>query len=787
MSRVKLQKLVLETFRGASNPVTLEFDPEKHITMFYGENGTGKSSIVDSFSFLSEQHCGSLRERSEADEDFITSITGTRDNLQVTLVTDKGKWSAKFKPRTKQIVVTPGTGIPPVRILRRKSILALVDTPSSERYKALQSYIEMPGIVKSEASLREAIKGAEREFDEDRRGLTQAQEALDKLWQQQKKPNASAEAWAEAEKARDVAKMEADLKEADGLVGAIEDLTIRKKDWSDAISEHKNLKDAQDKAEASLKDEESKSAGQSGDLVTLLEQAKTFVDANSPVSKCPVCEQDVEHERFHGVLSKRIAAMLNIAGLVKAVVEVKKKADAKEEAIASAKRKYATKIFLAATLVKASKLQCISMVAFPDGLLDLLSNDKTPADDLTINAEEWELSLATLKSNIDNESKNWRETVTLHGAIVRDLETLRRYELQTKARGGLCEFLKSTLKIVESERKAFVTRELDAISEEFDTLFKKIHPGEKLGGVKLSLKEKFQHSLSLAGDFHTQQGIAPQSLFSESHLDTLGLCVFLALAKKYRTEDTIVILDDVVTSVDHSHLSRFIDVLHDEAEHFGHIIITTHYGPWRELYRSGRSPGGQLHFIELAPWTLEKGIRHYKGKLSIDELREEIAKEPFAKQNVAAKAGILLESVLDFVNRSYEGRLPLKHTPGYTLRELTDGLPGKFLRLIRVVRITEKAAGDKVVLVPSEVLVEPIIVRIKGLAALRNQVGCHYTEIGALCSEAEVREFGEVALELAEALVCPVNGDFPTKDKSGAYWESRSGKVQLHPLRQPAN
>lgn len=126
----------------------------------------------------------------------------------------------------------------------------------------------------------------------------------------------------------------------------------------------------------------------------------------------------------------------------------------------------------------------------------------------------------------------------------------------------------------------------------------------------------------MQANFHTEEGITPQSVYSESHLDTLGICIFLALAKKYSTGDTILVLDDVVMSVDDKHLDRFIDLLHDEEKHFGQIIITTHYRPWRERYRNNRAPAGNVQFMELRNWTKENGIRVFNSKIILAELKQ---------------------------------------------------------------------------------------------------------------------------------------------------------------------
>ena len=109
------------------------------------------------------------------------------------------------------------------------------------------------------------------------------------------------------------------------------------------------------------------------------------------------------------------------------------------------------------------------------------------------------------------------------------------------------------------------------------------------------------------------------------------------------------------------------------------------------------------------------------------------------------------------------------------------------MKLLVVERITvEKDAGGKEIgKVAATIQLEPIVTQIKGLATVRNQVGCHYNFEAANVSDKEVEELGKVTVLFGEALVCSEHGDLPSRNRSGSYHESRSGKVHLHPFDQP--
>ncbi|MBP7325430.1 MAG: AAA family ATPase, partial [Alicycliphilus sp.] len=63
MSKVSLGGIKIEGLRGAAKPVELTFEKGKKLTIIYGENGTGKSTICDALDLLGNGKVGSLDTR----------------------------------------------------------------------------------------------------------------------------------------------------------------------------------------------------------------------------------------------------------------------------------------------------------------------------------------------------------------------------------------------------------------------------------------------------------------------------------------------------------------------------------------------------------------------------------------------------------------------------------------------------------------------------------------------------------------------------------------------------
>jgi hypothetical protein len=110
-------------------------------------------------------------------------------------------------------------------------------------------------------------------------------------------------------------------------------------------------------------------------------------------------------------------------------------------------------------------------------------------------------------------------------------------------------------------------------------LYNLIHPDEPLGNPNFNLNTHYSSSLKLSATFGDNNEAPPAAYYSEAHLDTLGLCVYLALAKQ--SDNAIVVLDDVLTSVDSPHLRRIIDLIN-----YGYMLCKNRH----EYPRSSTSP-----------------------------------------------------------------------------------------------------------------------------------------------------------------------------------------------------
>jgi hypothetical protein len=101
----------------------------------------------------------------------------------------------------------------------------------------------------------------------------------------------------------------------------------------------------------------------------------------------------------------------------------------------------------------------------------------------------------------------------------------------------------------------------------------------------------------------------PRAFLSEGRLDSLGLCLFLATVRIFNPPGSLLVLDDVLTSIDKEHRRRVGELLFQEFADY-QIILTTDDEHWHDLLNSStRALGiqGKWSFVKVENWTIDFG------------------------------------------------------------------------------------------------------------------------------------------------------------------------------------
>jgi energy-coupling factor transporter ATP-binding protein EcfA2 len=776
----RIEKLTLNGFRGATCPVEIEFDVNKPAVMIFGENGTGKSTLVDAIDFVCNGEYGSLTDRSSTKPKIhLPSIGTTPGALQVSLNFGGESWSAGLGRNGPETIGSDKR--PSIRILRRSQILRVISAQANERYKVLQDFIAVPGIQKCENSLREALKTVERELNDTIIAKQQAEDTLENLWKAEGSSGGGYLQWAK-EKVNDKPDDLEDVVSASEQILAVlnEAIITRNQLRSDQLEQARCDTEFR-QSSTTLQEAEAKNGTQDSALIAVLEDTKAFLNRHRSGLECPVCEREIDTEKLRRRVADRLAAMHEMVSLKQAVDLAKKKTESAANTVAQARKKLVNAVAKLVSLGKRSPLEEMMALTVDWDRYPAMGNDNWEAQTLEAMEEvESLLDIVTIcRTPLITRKENAKKTLSQLTAIQTHVKAIEEKTLDTERLSTLTNRLKAILEVVEKQRKSYVENVLTNISESVEDLYSKIHPNEQIGGIRLYLKPNVIGCLEFDSRFQTESEVPPQAYYSDSHLDTLGVCIFLALAKHFKDSDTVVVLDDVVTSADQAHMERFIQALHDEAPNFNQLIITTHYRPWRDKYVFARGPAGNIQLLELLHWSFSRGIRHTRTKLSAEELSDYAKTEPLDRQIVTSKAGILLESLLDHIALLYRCRLPRQTESNYSLGDLMDCMGKRLRKAMNVQQIADDGSAS-----PALAL-ELMLGELAGMTWIRNQVGCHWNVAGMSVPDNEVALLAERTIQLAETLVCNNCGELPRRDNPGTCWGCRCGRKRLSPLINP--
>ena len=165
-------------------------------------------------------------------------------------------------------------------------------------------------------------------------------------------------------------------------------------------------------------------------------------------------------------------------------------------------------------------------------------------------------------------------------------------EFVKKQREGLCSFLES-------------------ISRNMNDLYLFMNASENVSEIELiPLDEDDEFvGITLQFKFHGKSESPPHKYLSESHLNCLGICLFLASVKAFNKFNKFIVLDDVISSFDTNHRALFARLLVEKFSDY-QIILLTHEKDWFELISN---------MVKGKNWLIKKMRWEHEGGASIEE------------------------------------------------------------------------------------------------------------------------------------------------------------------------
>ncbi|AMR26436.1 hypothetical protein A0257_04505 [Hymenobacter psoromatis] len=641
----RIAQLKLANYRGASQPLTVAFDQHKTIILIFGENGTGKSTLVDAIDAVANESLGSIAGRGAGQgvHQYLRSLVAA-GQPEVELVTKAGhSWRATLKGRHifVQAIGSHGLARSPVHVLRRGKLLKLLEDRPADRYAAMKHFLDVAAVEASEAVLRASYAVLETDYKQQETTRKSDEILLREEWERHKLPHETATTPLEWAQARLRVNIDTLRKNAAQL-GAIRQLLLNLATTTDhTLARGKERQAAQDAyQQTQIQLAALPPTTQPAALVAVLRDTLHYLQQpGSHSATCPVCAAATDESQLRTHLTERLQALQTTATVVDADLNAAQALRVANDRLQQASRSLTNQLDQLATLLAIRTPTALATCAPAWATYHAAAPTATKPNLKTRAAYKLACQLQTQLGDLEAESQALTTQVGLFDSLKSRIANSEHISRKLSGTDASRRRLKQALDIVTEQRKQFTQRVLNSITAEVNRLYAAIHPAENIGLDRLEMDPNRRASLTQRVNFvgHSAD-VPPQAYFSESHLDTLGFCMWLALAKLSGAQEAILVLDDVFTSVDLEHFHRISDLLDAEAPYFKQVIIATHSRRWYDRYQRHRD---NVQLLRLERWSLAQGIRVFSEKTFVAELETSLAQVPLNRRDVATQAGIL--------------------------------------------------------------------------------------------------------------------------------------------------
>ena len=671
---MRIKSIELAWFRGAAAPVSLDLNCGSMVV--YGENGSGKSSFIDAVEYVLNKGSVEHLKTEYSGSNQINAIPNThkpdssRTGLKVKFENDS-ELKVDFSPSgSSKNSITPSTQEVQMEaweyrqtVLRQAEVSEFIHDTKGKKYSALLPLLGLHNMEIAAENLRKLAKQIETEsglsdkhsklkqVDDKRKDVFGSQsdeqiaEAIDNLYLEYCGPKSTT---------NDESSLCNELKIA---------IDNRIMGYSADNQRHVFLKELSGlDLKSNIDAVRAASVALAGSLdphiaerLAVLQSAGVFVDVlgDTDAVECPACGQtiavdefrkhiEVESDRLQEINNtyktyrSAIGTVCDILNSLKSVLDKPDLETWKGELGGSTKLegfKYLEDIGINALRESCSDedLKAIESKLLPIIAAAELDSRDVPADVQKITEDK--TLLGVIESVIA--AKDLKTEIINYNAIVALINSLERG--------------------IRLEIRQRAQRAIDSISEDIESMWTTLHPGEKIDSVRLALPPSADKAIDVVLKFHGIEQESPRLTLSEGYRNSLGLCIFLAMAKQVADIRRPLFLDDVVVSLDRNHRGMIQELLEKEFSD-RQVIVLTHDREWYTELRHQLEGNNRWSFKALLPYeTPEIGIRWSHKTTTFDDARSMVAVRPDAAGNDARK---IMDIELSMIAEHLQIRLP---------------------------------------------------------------------------------------------------------------------------------
>jgi len=351
----------------------------------------------------------------------------------------------------------------------------------------------------------------------------------------------------------------------------------------------------------------------------VLEQAQTYLetDIQDEIIICPVCGSLINKAELNEHIQTELDSLEKIREISDSLQKTKKDIIRNVDELKSINREISFQEWLEGPENSKIKNQVDILNS------TTLPNENTKWEEATTNTIEESVTrlLELLTPFVKEESPSTKELQLDYNFFETAPRVSKYQNLERKI--STIEILEKAIQRIQENirtRIVEITEEtLGNITKDVQHLWEILHEDEPIEEIKLIKSEGFDTGIDITLKFYGTEQQSPILHLSEGHSNSLGLCVFLALAKQ-EPVDHPLILDDIVSSFDRDHRAFIVDILNTELSD-RQVLLFTHDAEWfRELNR--RLDSSQWEFFSLKKWELPGlGINVERSRFTFDEAR----------------------------------------------------------------------------------------------------------------------------------------------------------------------
>lgn len=782
---VKIDRIEVEGFRGITNSCTLPLEGKS--LLLFGENGTGKSSFVDALERLFTGKVSTLEGRmGVSTERHGPNIRSSSPSKIYVRFTDGSEFilgiDVELLPMPLKDYLSAAQE--PLYILRRRQILDFIESKPQERYELLRPFLPLTEAEEREAALRGAFQKAEDEATDMKRNLNAASRELAQaagIGEYQVPVSEQHVCTTLSVRLQAIGIVA--LRSLSNLADAISALDTRLARFGDTerlITLH-SARSLLAELQSSLSVLDFTSfrtalhALRSSELMIakpffedVLQRGLEWIQTDWE-GKCPLCEAPWDKKpRDRDALITRIQSRLDeMREVIKSRLDTDRLRRELLDSLGKAQnscRPLRTKLD---TLGEVDGLKLLDAVA--GSLQNLCTFLEQRLDQITINGLDaaitsWHTAsyatrLQELIASVEAPAGRFpspeeiKPLVEMRSLLDRIDKLWQLQEVALNQRNLACqrsEVAATMLRLAEEARKEEVQELFDRLSKDIDNLYKKVTGRETdseksqnqgLTKLRLEVRPEVRGSVIYQADFYERKDVVPNAYGSDAQLDMIGLCTFLALRRWYKNQHPVfdlLILDDVLTSVDAQHAVRTAELILKEFGDY-QIILTTHDRIWYEYLRDIQARcrvKGQFLNKVIHKWTLEEG----PDLREPEEERERLERLPIDGEvsQIAGEAGRLLEHILQEMRYSLRLSVQAKRGELYDIGEIWPAF-------YSTMRKNYPGFYEKL----GETL-DALDIRWP----IRNWIGSHHNIWASHVSRDDAVEFGRTVSELFDRVFC---------------------------------